>query len=62
MAIKNDLKKSRVEESKGENADVVEGCKPQTSRPDEVQGGEGTEGDSAAKEFNIGDNYISYSA
>ncbi|XP_027145652.1 myosin light chain kinase 2, skeletal/cardiac muscle isoform X2 [Larimichthys crocea] len=58
--VKDDLKKSRVEDSKAENADgqvaVVEGGEPQASKSDEVRtevGEEGKEGESAAKEFVI---------
>lgn len=60
--VKDDLKKSRVEDSKAENADgqvaVVEGGEPQASKSDEVRtevGEEGKEGESAAKEFVIGE-------
>ncbi|TMS20773.1 Myosin light chain kinase family member 4 [Larimichthys crocea] len=58
--VKDDLKKSRVEDSKAENADgqvvAVEGGEPQASKSDEVRtevGEEGKEGESAAKEFVI---------
>lgn len=60
--VKDDLKKSRVEESEVENADgqAVEGGKPQASKSDEVKTEveeEGTEGDSAVKEFIIGETH-----
>lgn len=65
--VKDDLKKSRVEESEVENADgqAVEGGEPQASKSDEVKTEveeEGTEGDSAVKEFIIGGTLHFYSA
>lgn len=61
--VKDDLKKSRVEDSEVENADgqVVEGGEPQASKSDEVKtevGEEGTEGESAVKEFTIGETFL----
>lgn len=54
--VKDDLKKSRVEDSEEEKADgqtVTEG-EPQAPKSEEVKV-EGTEGDSAVKEFVIGE-------
>lgn len=56
--VKDDLKKSRVEDSEAEKADgqtVTEG-EPQAPKSEEVKvEAEGTEGDSAVKEFVIGE-------
>lgn len=65
--VKDDLKKSRVEGSEEENADgqVVEGGEPQASRSDEVKTEveeEGKDGDSALKEYIIGETLHVHSA
>lgn len=65
--VKDDLKKSRVEESEVENTDgqVVEGGGQQASRSGEVKAEveeEETEGDSAVKEFIIGEMLPFYRA
>lgn len=63
--MKDDLKKSRVEESKVENTDkqAVEGEKKPVSKSAETKTEveeEGTEGNSAATEFIIGKNWSAW--
>lgn len=62
--MKDDLKKSRVEGNRvgPDDGQVVEGVEPQASKLEEVKTGaddDGTEDDSAGKEFLIGETCFS---
>ena len=63
--VKDDLKKSRVEDEEGKNAEVAEEGAAQASKSEEVKTEveeEGEEGESAEKEFLLGETLCLYNA